>query len=171
MKKLIVRIILNATLISTIAVFTTSCGAITKTAQNKLTVESKAIPPDFGKDDAVLICVLMGRNSFDKYLKKNISERYHGETLFLLEDELYDDKYDDTKKYRYTLSMSLLVKRTVDPLKPFGQQSEMINTTHFYMMDRLSDKVYKSPFTTSFFGKVAKAYGTNLEQLRLKGKE
>ena len=55
-----------------------SCGAIVKgTALKRFTVENKVIPADFGKKDEVLLCVLKGRDSRDKYMKKHISKYYN----------------------------------------------------------------------------------------------
>ena len=63
LQRIAVFLILTVTLVS--------CGAIVKgTALKKTTFENKAIPPDFAEDPGTLICILRGRNSRDRYLKK-----------------------------------------------------------------------------------------------------
>jgi len=67
----------------------------------------KGVPTEFGKDrDAIMICILQDRNSFDKYLKKNMRENYNGRKIFITRDKLDLELYSDLKKYPFIFDVN-----------------------------------------------------------------
>ena len=130
-----------------------------KHMKTEFTEENKAIPPTFGKDkEAVLICVLQGRGTYDRYLK-SAAKNYSGPVAFVKYDELESDPYSDKTKYRY--------------LFDYGSGSTVhysngpsVNVKRFHVVDRLENKKYESGAEFSFFAKAMKVYMANLETKR-----
>ena len=82
--------------------FFTSCGGmIVSAAKKEMTIEKGDIPPDFGKDDAVILCVLADKKGYDKYMKKQVSENYFGKYEFVYTDNVNSSKYNNVSKFRY----------------------------------------------------------------------
>ena len=79
-----------------------SCGAAVKSvANNHLTEEKGAIPPNFGANNTTLVFITY-RKSYNKYLKKNVKKYYTGEHEFVTNEEFNrDKKYKNLDKYRY----------------------------------------------------------------------
>jgi hypothetical protein len=147
--------------------FISSCGAIVKSVGLKqITVENNAIPPDFGKDESYLICVLSGKNSYDKYLKKHVINEYHGKYEFVLEENLYDKKYRDSSKYRFVFNRNITSSSYGGSSAGGGQSS--VPTNSFFIIDNKEHKTYESPMTSGMFAKVIQVYMINLEKERLK---
>jgi len=137
----------------------------TATAVKHITVENEAIPPDFGKDDSYLICVLSGKNSYDKYVKKHVTNHFHGKYKLVLKNELESDKYKDVSVYRFVLD------RTIERNLGSGKNSDNYTYTNdFQIFDRKMDKTYDCPIRAASFSKLLEAYMINLEKVRLKNK-
>lgn len=148
---------------------TTSCGIFVKSlAKSQITVERKAIPPDFGKDNTVLLCIIKGKKSYDKYMKKHVINEYHGKYEFVLKKDLYDDKYDDTSKYRYLLDLNKIEYSNYAYSGRDEWRTNYVTTAAYYILDREENLTYESPMTSSFFAKIIQAYMINLEKERLK---
>lgn len=131
-------------------------------ATNRITVEKGAIPPEFKKHKTTLVCVLKGRKSYDKYMKRNMKSNYRGKMVFLEKGQLRGNKYEDLDKYRYLLDCD--EERNVDIMT----HRTTSYTYRFYILDRKTDKSYYAPGRSSFFGKLITAYATNLEKERTK---
>lgn len=149
-------------------------GPIVKSNLKKnLTVEKNAIPPDVGKDDSYIVCILQGRESRDKYMRKNFSKEYKGKHIFLKESELKTEKYSDVDKYRYVFTYtringSTTVRTTVSGGGMNNSNTSNVSTpsSNYFIMDRKTNTEYNSGYHSSYFGKYILAYATNLEKQR-----
>lgn len=131
-----------------------------KHARAEFTTENKAIPPSFGKSNAILLCVLQGRNSYDKYLKSAVKNNYKGEYVLIYPYDLSLEKYNDKEKYRYVFDYgygSTITTTWSDGL------SASSTYKRFNVYDRLEDKKYESGAEFSFFANAMKIYMANLE--------
>ena len=146
-----------------------SCGAIVKgTALKRFTVENKVIPADFGKKDEVLLCVLKGRDSRDKYMKKHISKYYKGQYEFVLQSDLSDAKYDDLSTYKYVFDYNALSSQGNYYNNASGSfENRTIPSSRYYIYDREANQYYLSNLTSGFFSKLIQAYVIKLEKVRL----
>ena len=128
-------------------------------ALSKITVENGAIPPDFGKDETILLCIVYDRRSYDRYLKKHVTKRYHGKYEFVERGNVHE-KYANASKYRY----KFYHEKTYRNYPNHGTTGSY----SFYIEDRLKNATYYCPISSSFFGKTIKAYMINLEKKRKK---
>ena len=148
-----------------------SCGSYLK---SRLTVKDNYIPADFGKDDSVLLIEVTAKSrSTDKHIEQAFEKLYKGKYQFVykhgawkkryLDKSRYDDfwhsKFKDSVKYRYFLGTG-----DVGVINASGGGYSI---PEFYLVDRLKNIKYKKA-ATSFFGKLIKAYATNLEETRVK---
>lgn len=127
-------------------------------ASSRMTVESGSIPPNFGKEETVLLAVTYNKPSYDNYLKKHVTELYKGAYVFVDKEALNDPQYSDAQKYRYIFDYDL---------KTSGHGADKTYAYDFYVIDRAEDKKYDAKFTSSFFSKLIQAYMVNLENQRL----
>lgn len=137
-------------------------------AVKNFTVEKNAIPADFGKEETVLLCVIHGKNKYDKYMKENVKKEYHGKYEFVLRKDIDTKKYNDKNKYRYIFDEDKSTYK-IDGTKPAANNS--VSTMIYSIYDRKEDKSYSSGFSSSFFAKSIQAYMINLEQVRKKNKQ
>ena len=135
-----------------------------KRAKEAFTEEKKAIPPEFGKKETVLLCVLKGRNSYDKYLKKAVTENYKGDYLFISPYDLISDKYPK-EKYRYYFDYNMGSTRTVRYQN--SHLSSSVTFKSFFVRDRLKEQSYESGEEYSNFGAAMVGYMQNLELKRI----
>lgn len=144
----------------TVAATVASCSG-KRHMKTEFTEENKAIPPEFGSDkNTVLVCVLQGRNSYDKYLKSAVKKNYKGQYVLVNSKQLNEAPYNDTSKYRYAFD--------------YGSGSSVsytgssLSTTfkRFHIYDRLNKKKWESGAEFSFFAKAMKVYMANLEAKR-----
>ena len=149
-----------------------SCGSMVKsmTVANA-TVEKKAIPPDFGKGNSTLICVISGQKSYDNYMKKLVKKEYHGKYEFVLKENLYSEKYKNHDTYRYVFDRNVSVNSNY-VFNPQTNRGENRKTTSsaFFITDRKKGTTYKCPMTSSFFAGIIHGYVINLEKERVKSK-
>mgnify|MGYP007063402643 CR=1 FL=1 len=131
-----------------------SYSAQIKKLQKRITVENESIPKNIGKKNTVLICVLTGRESRDKYMKMHVKNIYKGEYILVLESELNSSKYSDLGKFKYLFDYD---------------RSGTIDTpsSEYYIKDRESGKYYRSHISSSSFGKLIQVYTTQMENARL----
>lgn len=137
----------------------------TKKARQEFTVENEAIPPDFGKnEDEVLLFVLKGRRSFDKWIKK-AAKGYTGAHELVLESDMSNSKYSDKVKYRYKFDYSpgTVVTRT----NMSTGRSSSSTYKRYYVGDRMSDKTYQSGAEFTYFAKAMRVYVENLNLKRI----
>ncbi|WP_027002418.1 hypothetical protein [Hugenholtzia roseola] len=147
----------------------TSCGQFVKLmAVSAIKIEKGAIPPNFGKDESTLICVITGKKSYDKHVKKQVSNEYHGKYEFVLRDQVNSDKYKDKSKYRYVFDLNTIHKSRATYNTTTTYYSDITTTASYYILDRRTNIVYRSPVTSSFYSKLIQAYMINLEAVRLK---
>lgn len=138
-------------------------------ALKKTTIENNAIPPDFGKDESTLICILYGKNSIDKYVKKHVEKEYHGKYEFVNIKNIEAEKYNDTIKYRYTFDGEKVTNTVSSYNSTTGKTEERDITTHsFFIMDNITGVTYRSPVTSDHFSRLIQAYMINLEKERMK---
>ncbi|WP_203256795.1 hypothetical protein [Hyunsoonleella ulvae] len=152
-----------------------SCGSLVKSlALKSYTVEKGAIPPDFGKDNSTLICVLTGKNSRDKYLKKHVEKIYKGKYVFVLSGDMpafnnKSNEYSDIEKYRYVFDFKRNYRTTFTP-NPVSNRTDVgsVPLSNYFIVDRKYNKTYNSGGESGYFSKLIEAYMINLEKQRLK---
>ncbi len=104
--------------ISVLLMFTTVQVSAQSSSKKEFTKRDEkmlvAVPLEYGVDkDAVLVCVLQGRKSFDKYLRKHIREQYKGKKIFIESKKLDSELYSDIEKYRYVFDVNLVKNETM----------------------------------------------------------
>jgi len=151
----------------TIPLLLNSCGSMVKSsAAKKMTVENGAIPPDLGKDNTVLLCVLKGRNSRDKYMKKHIEKYYKGRYEFILEHEVYESKYSNKEIYRYVFDYNAGSVEVVGEDINGRVKTKNLPTSSYYILDRKTGTNYYSDAPSGYFSKLIEAYAINMEKVR-----
>lgn len=128
-----------------------SCGALAESKAGYEIQLNQAIPLKFGEVEHILLVQLTGVRSFDKYIEKAAYEEYRGPIKFIWEETLNKPEIGDIEKYRFILKQNKNV------------------ATHFYMIDRVEDKIYSNPeLHGSAYYRILKAYFRRLEEERLK---
>ncbi len=129
-------------------------------AKKEFTEQNQAIPPSFGKDNSVIVCILHGRNSYDKYLKIAVEENYKGEYLLIKSADLTSIEYSNKAKYRYVFDYG-----SGSSLTTIYSNGQSVTTTYkrFFIYDRLEDKKYESGAEFTYFAKAMRVYFANLE--------
>lgn len=145
--------------------------------KKNLTVKNHAIPPDVGLKDTYIMCILTGRNSRDKYLRKNFAKEYKGKYVFVTESEAISEKYSDVDKYRYIFTFTRYagsVKTTTTVtgggMKNSNTSTVTTHASNYFMIDRKTNTEYNSKYSSSFYGKYILAYAMNLEKQRIVNK-
>ena len=165
--KIKIRQILSILILITSSISLSSCfisAAVAKSqAKKEFTEEFKAIPPDFGKKNTVLLIVLKKRSSYDKYLK-NATKKYNGEVTFINEGEEILPEYNNKQKYRFIFDY---IPGSSSTITYSNGLSSTVIAKRFYVKDRLNDIYYQTSYETAFFGKALKAYMENLEIKRI----
>jgi hypothetical protein len=129
------------------------------------------VPPGIGCDGTVLLCIVKGKKSYDKYMKKQVEKNYFGKYEFVLAENLKDEKYANTSVYRYIFAAHIDGKYNVDLLSPPGTlvQDRIGNATYSYsysVLDRTDLRLYGNGVSSSFFSKLIKANAIRLEKSR-----
>lgn len=159
--------------------FFTSCGAIVKSKANQYITEEKgAIPPEFGKQNATVLFVTHHR-SYNKYLKKNVKKIYKGDYRFVTEEEFKnEDAYNDVMTYRYVFDYNyqfpgnnIITKTTTSG--DFSTTSTRIrpalyHVKKFMITDRKTQQIYSCKMTSSYWSKLQKVYLKKLNEKILK---
>lgn len=140
-----------------------SCGSsIRTTAINKITEENGAIPPEFGRDTTTVV-FLQYRRSYNKYLKRNVRKIYTGNYELVDEkDFLQDEKYKSIEKYRFVFDFEYKEHVRYNSSK---MRYQNYRTKLFFVLDRKTNEIYKSPIKASSWSKLQQGY---LENLNLK---
>ncbi len=151
---LLIISILTLTLLS-------SCGAIVKSkANNNLTEEKGAIPPEFGNKNTTMLFISHHR-SYNKYLKKNVKKIYKGNSEIISTEELNSNtEYRNTEKYRYIFDYDYKSYSYTKSDGSFGNGQ----VKKFYVLDRKNEKKYKSPMTSGYWSKLQKVYLKKLNE-------
>ncbi|VXB37047.1 conserved exported hypothetical protein [Flavobacterium sp. 9AF] len=131
--------------------------------KEKFSEENNAIPPDFGKDDTILLVMLRGRKSYDKYVLKAVQNNYFGKYIFVEAKDFYAGTYADREVYKYIFDYT--DGSTSTALYSDGMQSS-VTAKRFYVKDRLNEKMYQSGAESAYFAKALEAYFINLEEKR-----
>lgn len=126
-------------------------STVRKYANSEFSVEYNAIPKEFGKENNIMIFILDGFRTYDKYLKKSVTENYFGEYVILSKTEMNAPNYNDKTIYRYYFHYT------------YGSQ----NKKRFYVYDRLEEKMYQSGADFSLYAAAMEVYIKNLEKQRL----
>ncbi|NPV51792.1 MAG: hypothetical protein HPY60_11450 [Candidatus Methanofastidiosum sp.] len=165
------NVIITLTGILIIIFLFNSCASVSSVAK-KITIESGEVPPDMKSEEFIIIGVLKGRRSYDKYVKKEFS-KYTGNYILAQKDEI-TEKYSDVNKYRYimdyTKESSTSTKYNPN-YKQHGSQPFEDNTTtgyRYFIQDRKENKEYTRKSRSSNFKLEMRAYITALESIRIK---
>ena len=164
MKKIFLRIVALVLLVGFSASFQSCLGIAKAKAKREFTEEFKAIPPNFGQKGTVLLVLLHGRSSYDKYLK-SAAKRYKGEIEFMKDYNELFTKYTDKEKYRFFFDYDAGSTSTMHNTQT--HLSSSVTLKQFFVRDRVEDEKYKCGYESSYFGKNLKAYFENLEAKRL----
>lgn len=155
-----------------VLITTQSCfiakSAARSDARKKFTVENNAIPPDFGKEPTTLLIVLRDNKGYNKWTKKAVKKKYHGEYVFVTREDLEKEEYKNTTKYRYLFDYA--DGSTGSHFVTNSTGNTYITTFKFkqyYVMDLKNNITYKSGAEFSFYGEAMKVYFENLEALRV----
>lgn len=126
----------------------TACGSheVYKTAASKISVSKGTIPPSFIKKEEVLLI-----KKLEEPLKEIIEKFYKGKYLFV--NSLKD--YKEINKYRYILDFNV------------GDAGEYGKFLDFYILDRKSNKKYRTGFSATNNKMIVKAYAKKMEEARL----
>ena len=135
-----------------------SGGIVKRKSVKKFTVENGVIPPEFGKTNSILLVVKSGRRSFDKTLTK-VFDDYKGNYLLVNREDLTNSKLSDIETYRFIFDTKTIIKTNMDATR------SSTRTYQFFMRDRIAGKKYDASHTSSFYGKLMKAYVINLNEL------
>lgn len=126
---------------------------------NVFTVENGVIPPEFGKTNTTLLCVMRGYKPYDTMLKRYVKGKFKGNYQFVMPSKLSESPYDDPQKFRFVFNHKVSHERELlyDPL---SEARHRIKCTkyHFYVLDRKTGIKYKSPMEGSSFGKLIHIY-------------
>jgi hypothetical protein len=165
-------------LISTLFLFSSGLTFAQKPSKKEFTKRDEkmlvAVPPEFGVDNnEVLVCVLEGRKSFDKFLRKHIREQFKGKKVFIESRKIESELYNNIEKYRYVFKVKL-VKNEQMRYNPnivggdYNDKMQRYNTRtyQFYILDRKTNSEYLYPKVHSNFGKLIKNYAMLLEKVR-----
>jgi len=137
--------------------FFASAAIAKRKAKKELTVDNRAIPADFGKNKSTMLVVKTGKKSYDKYLIKNFEE-YVGDYRIVSAEALDSAKYSNKTQFRYVFNF----KFEAHIITGYDGSASTINVRRFSIQDRKDGILYQSPITSSYFGKVMKAYIENL---------
>jgi hypothetical protein len=111
---------------------------------SSLTIASGQVPPDMANEDFIIIGVLKGRKSYDKYLRKGF-EGYTGRFELKTAEEITASY--TVEKYRYILDHDREVTTYFDGTKYVNNKCY-----RFYIYDRKEKKKYsRTDVTCSFY--------------------
>lgn len=162
------RSVLRFAFFTAILLSLNSCGAIIKGQVIKRTAAvEESIPPEFFDSDHTLICVLTGRNSRDKYMKKHIENEYTGNYVFVLREELEDPLYADTDTYRYLFDYEARQSsQMVTNPRTGTMRNSFAGSSLYFIKDRKTQLVYTNRATSGYFSKLIQGYVIGIENRR-----
>lgn len=142
-----------------IIVLFSSCSLLVQgVAKAKFTEEKGAIPPDFGKEKTSLV-VILTLEPYNSKIKKIVQKKYHGLHEFVPSYDLNEKKYSDTTFYRFCFEYGTG--------STYYDGGATFTTKKFLIYDRVERRKYFSKFSSSWWGAMARAYLSNLEEKRL----
>ncbi len=145
-----------------LATATTSC--IRLAAENRLTVDKGAIPPDFGRTKGTLLVLTSGAHSYDGLLKRNFTA-YWDKYALVGADQLAVAPYTDLKVYPYVLGAEIEQHAS----KGNDDKVHILNLRRFYILDRAAEHRFEARYVSGFYAKVLKGYIANLNKELLAG--
>lgn len=134
----------------------TSCFALLlkggdSSSYKKTTVETGAVPPEFGENKASVMIIVMHEKDaiYNKRTKKNVAGTYFGKHEFATLSELEQkSKFEDTSKYRFYF----FFQNDGTNYQGTGYQKK------FFVYDRKENKKYLHPFTAEGWINYQKGY-------------
>jgi len=123
-------------------------------SQKSVSLENGKVPKEFVGYKGTLLVELSDSKDYNKYARKAFTEQYHGEVKFVEASDW--GSYKDVETYRFLITDMLFVK------------SGSNGTTYSHSL-KLSDRMKGSASmtgSTSFYGKLLKAYAAELERVR-----
>ena len=128
--------------------------------------DQHAIPPDFGKDNAVILVELTEKNKINKHLEESFEKYYTGEFEMVEKEDLNSKKYSDKTKYRYVFRTAIFFQ----PASGSGDfRTPATNNYSFDVFDRLEGKGYGLSYEAGGYGGLIKNYVKELEKKRKSG--
>jgi hypothetical protein len=149
-------------LVALLAMAATSC--IRLAAENRLTVDKGAIPPDFGRTKGTLLVLTTGAHSYDGLLKRNFTA-YWDRYALVTADQLAVAPYTDFKAYPYVLGAEIEQHAS----KGNDGKDHILNLRRFYILDRTANQRFVARYVSGFYAKVLKGYIANLNKELLAG--
>ena len=147
-----------------------SCISSSSVYEKYASVEKGAIPESFAKNDFTMLFITHGKKSYDKYLKRNVSEFYQGPYIFATREEMMND-YDDINQYPYYFDfrkrMGTYVRKTNSVKGPAGSTVTQIERI-FGITDRASGKTFELSLSSGAWSKLQAIYLRNMEAERTK---
>jgi len=118
-----------------------------------ITVKSKALPPDLGKNSQEQIAFILDKKHYNNLLQKFVSTHYHGPYELVTFEEYRTEKYSNKTVFRYAFTRESVPD-------PKG------STYLFHVTDELRHITYNSPVHSYSYKGILEAYIINLEKLR-----
>jgi hypothetical protein len=125
-------------------------------AERRTTVQSGAIPEDFGQHPGTLL-VLKGKGGYNTYLRTNFIA-YEGKYAIVDSAELAKPEYADLEAFPYCFNFDAETHKTTGS---DGKPREL-HVRRFYILDRANNKRYPAKMTHILYSKIMKAYIGNL---------
>jgi hypothetical protein len=166
-KSFIMKKLLPFLVFLTLCISFESCLLSTQVLEHTSEVRG-AIPPEFGQDTtATLLCELEDRRSYDRYLKKHVTEQYQGKYEFIQKGKLAQPPYNDIVKYPYVFGVTQRNSSSTSYDASAKRSVTQYSAEYYhFVLDRKQDKKYTIFFATSSFGLQIKSYMINLEKKR-----
>ncbi|HEX2901780.1 MAG TPA: hypothetical protein VHS96_18860 [Bacteroidia bacterium] len=127
-------------------------------AERRTTVQSGAIPAEFGQRPGTLL-VVKGKAGYNTYLHTNFAA-YEGKYALVDSVELKKPEYADLQAYPYCFNFDAETHQTTGS---DGKPREL-HVRRFYILDRATSKRYPAKMTHILYSKIMKAYIGNLNR-------
>lgn len=125
-------------------------------AERRTTVQSGAIPAEFGQHPGTLL-VVKGKGGYNTYLRTNFTA-FEGKYALVDSAELKTPEYADLKAFPYCFNFDAETHKTTGS---DGKPREL-HVRRFYILDRATNTRYPAKMTHILYSKIMKAYIANL---------
>ncbi|MBL0020305.1 MAG: hypothetical protein IPP17_28705 [Bacteroidetes bacterium] len=125
-------------------------------AERRTTVQSGAIPAEFGQHPGTLL-VVKGKGGYNTYLRTNFTA-FEGKYALVDSAELKKPEYADLQAYPYCFNFDAETHKTTGS---DGKPREL-HVRRFYILDRATNTRYPAKMTHILYSKIMKAYIANL---------
>jgi hypothetical protein len=112
----------------------------------KLRLKDKHFPPEFGKQEHVLLFELFFKEKYQAKLKKVAAKYYQFPIEFVTTPNI-NELYPDKDKYRYTLGLRAAIERPSE-----------LPLDWVIVFDRKTGQGYQSPFPSGYYKQVFRTY-------------